>query len=125
MNEEKQQKFTAKVRRGLVWVHSVAAAELAKKKAEATGVRIEGFTASELADVESALTWIGQNKESQGASSTAPATQAALAEDSLWVASPNRDGRAADCCRSDCAKLIEWSANALWSSMTPNPPVSS
>ena len=66
MTEEKQQKFTAKVRRGLVWVHAVAGAELAKKKAEATGVRIEGFTASELADVESALTWIGQNKESQG-----------------------------------------------------------
>ena len=64
MTEEKQQKFTAKVRRGLVWVHTVASAELAKKKAEATGVRIEGFTASELADVESALTWIGQNKES-------------------------------------------------------------
>ena len=39
MNEEKQQKFTAKVRRGLVWVHSVAGAELAKKKAEATGVQ--------------------------------------------------------------------------------------
>jgi hypothetical protein len=57
MSEEKQQKFTAKVRRGLVWVHSVAA----------TGVRIEGFTASELADVESALTWIAQNKESPGA----------------------------------------------------------
>ena len=55
MNEEKQQKFTAKVRRGLVWIHSVAGAELAKKKAEATGVRIEGFTASELADVESAF----------------------------------------------------------------------
>ncbi len=69
MTEEKQQKFTAKVRRGLVWVHSVAAAELAKKKAEATGVRIEGFTASELADVESALTWISQNKESQSAES--------------------------------------------------------
>jgi hypothetical protein len=67
MNEEKQQKFTAKVRRGLVWVHSVASAELAKKKAEATGVRIEGFTASELADVESALTWISQNKESSSA----------------------------------------------------------
>jgi hypothetical protein len=44
----------------------VAAAELAKKKAEATGVRIDGFTASELADVESALTWIAQNKESPG-----------------------------------------------------------
>ncbi len=66
MNEEKQQKFTAKVRRGLVWMHSVAGAELAKKKAEAPGVRIEGFTASELADVESALTWISQNKESSG-----------------------------------------------------------
>jgi hypothetical protein len=66
MSEEKQQKFTAKVRRGLVWVHAVANAELAKKKAEAPGVRIEGFTASELADVESALTWITQNKESPG-----------------------------------------------------------
>src|ERR1700693_3997018 len=66
MTEEKQQKFTAKVRRGLVWVHTVASAELAKKKAEATGVRIEGFTASELADVESALTWISQNKEAPG-----------------------------------------------------------
>jgi len=33
-------------------------------------VRIEGFTASELADVESALTWISQNKES---SSSTPA----------------------------------------------------
>jgi hypothetical protein len=64
MSEEKQQKFTAKVRRGLVWVHGVASAELAKKRAEAHGVRIEGFTASELADVESALTWIEQNKES-------------------------------------------------------------
>jgi hypothetical protein len=64
MSEEKQQKFTAKVRRGLVWVHAVAGAELARKKAEATGVRIEGFSASELADVEAALTWIEQNKES-------------------------------------------------------------
>ena len=66
MSEDKQQKFTAKVRRGLVWVYGVAAAELAKKKAEATGVRIEGFTAAELADVEAALTWISQNKESPG-----------------------------------------------------------
>jgi hypothetical protein len=66
MSEDKQQKFTAKVRRGLVWVYSVAAAELARKKAEATGVRIEGFTAAELADVEAALTWISQNKESPG-----------------------------------------------------------
>jgi len=73
MNEEKQQKFTAKVRRGLVWVHQVAGAELAKKKAEAPGVRIEGFTASELADVESALTWISQNKEESG---SAPAPSA-------------------------------------------------
>jgi hypothetical protein len=63
MSEEKQQKFTAKVRRGLVWIHGVASAELAKKRAEAPGVRIEGFTASELADVESALTWIEQNKQ--------------------------------------------------------------
>jgi hypothetical protein len=63
MSEEKQQKFTAKVRRGLVWVHSVAAAELARKKADSPGVRVQGFTASELADVESALTWIAQNQD--------------------------------------------------------------
>ena len=69
MTEEKQQKFTAKVRRGLKWVHAVASAELARKKAEATGVRIEGFTAAELADVESALTWISQNKEPQESTS--------------------------------------------------------
>jgi len=69
MNEEKQQKFTAKVRRGLVWVHRIANAELARKKAEATGVRIEGFTAAELADVESALTWIAQNKQESDAES--------------------------------------------------------
>jgi hypothetical protein len=72
MTEEKQQKFTAKVRRGLVWVYAIASAELAKKKAEATGVRIEGFTASELADVESALTWIEQNKESKNTESPSP-----------------------------------------------------
>ena len=50
------------------YVHgaAVGSAELAKKKAEATGVRIEGFTASELADVESALTWIAQNREAPG-----------------------------------------------------------
>jgi hypothetical protein len=66
MSEEKQQKFTSKVRRGLTWIHGVASAELARKKAEAPGVRIEGFTASELADVESALTWIAQNQESKG-----------------------------------------------------------
>ena len=65
MTDEKQQKFNAKVSRGQVWVHGVHSAELAKKKAEATGVRIEGFTASELADVESALTWIAQNKEAK------------------------------------------------------------
>ena len=63
MTEEKQQKFTAKVRRGLVWVHSVANAELNRKKAATTGVRIDGFTAAELADVESALTWIEQNRD--------------------------------------------------------------
>jgi hypothetical protein len=64
MSDEKQQKFTAKVRRGLVWVHGVAAAELARKKADSPGVRVQGFTASELADVESALTWIEQNQDS-------------------------------------------------------------
>jgi len=38
----------------------------ATRQAAATGVRIEGFTAAELADVEAALTWISQNKDSQG-----------------------------------------------------------
>lgn len=64
MSDDKQQKFTAKVRRGLVWVHRLAEAELARKKAESPGVRVSGFTASELQDVEAALTWIDQNKES-------------------------------------------------------------
>jgi hypothetical protein len=63
MTEEKQQKFTAKVRRGLVWVDKIAATELARLKAEATGIRVGSFTAAELADVEAALTWIAQNKE--------------------------------------------------------------
>jgi hypothetical protein len=67
MNDEKQQKFTSKVRRGLVWVHTIAATELAKRKAESTSSRLEGFTASDLADVESALLWISQNKESKEA----------------------------------------------------------
>lgn len=65
MSDEKQQKFTAKVRRGLVWIHSVAAAELERKKADSPGVRVQGFTAGELADVEAALTWIEQNRESE------------------------------------------------------------
>ncbi len=64
MSDEKQQKFTAKVRRGLVWVHRIAEAELSRKKAESPGARVSGFTASELQDVEAALTWIDQNRES-------------------------------------------------------------
>ena len=66
MTDEKQQKFTAKVRRGLVWVHSVASSRTRQEKGgERLASEIEGFTASELADVESALTWIGQNKETK------------------------------------------------------------
>ena len=64
MSDEKQQKFTAKVRRGLVWVHRIAEAELSRKRAESPGARVSGFTASELQDVEAALTWIDQNRES-------------------------------------------------------------
>lgn len=64
MNEEKQQKFTSKVRRGLVWVHKVAQAEIDRLRAEAGGGRISGLTAAELADIDAALTWIAQNKES-------------------------------------------------------------
>lgn len=66
MNEEKQQKFTSKVRRGLVWVHKVSQAEIDRLRAEAGGGRISGLSAAELADIDAALTWIAQNKESAG-----------------------------------------------------------
>jgi hypothetical protein len=68
MTDEKQQKFTSKVRRGLVWVYSTANGELERRKAESTTARLEGFTASDLADVEAALLWIAQNKEAKEAS---------------------------------------------------------
>ena len=63
MTDEKQQKFTSKVRRGLNWVHTQAHAELERIKATAPGAKVPGFNASELADVEAALVWIEQNTE--------------------------------------------------------------
>jgi len=63
MTEEKQQKFTSKVRRGLNWVHTIAHGELERAKAAAGGGKVLGFNAGELADVEAAVTWIEQNKE--------------------------------------------------------------
>jgi phosphoserine aminotransferase len=63
MTEDKQQKFTSKVRRGLVWVYTQANAELERNKTAAGGGRVAGFNAGELADVEAALLWIQQNKE--------------------------------------------------------------
>ena len=63
MTDEKQQKFTSKVRRGLKWIHAQAHTELHRIKATATGAKVPGFNASELADVEAALLWIEQNKE--------------------------------------------------------------
>ena len=63
MTDDKQQKFTAKVRRGLVWVHTQANGELARLKGAAAGSRIQGMSAGELADIEAALVWIEQNKE--------------------------------------------------------------
>jgi hypothetical protein len=63
MTDDKQQKFTSKVRRGLNWVHTHAHAELQRIKATATGAKVPGFSAGELADVEAALVWIEQNKE--------------------------------------------------------------
>jgi hypothetical protein len=63
MSDDKQQKFTSKVRRGLVWVHTQANSELERIKASASGARVPGFSAAELADVEAALLWIEQNKE--------------------------------------------------------------
>ena len=65
MTEDKQQKFTSKVRRGLIWVHTQAHAELERIKARAPGAKVPGFSTAELADVEAALLWIEQNKESQ------------------------------------------------------------
>lgn len=67
MNDEKQQKFTSKVRRGLVWVYKTANDELNRRKAESTSSRLEGFSAADLQDVEAALLWISQNKEEKGA----------------------------------------------------------
>jgi hypothetical protein len=63
MSEEKSQKFTSKVRRGLTWVSTVSSAELARVKTEAGGGRISGMTAAPLSDIEAALLWIAQNKE--------------------------------------------------------------
>jgi hypothetical protein len=63
MTDDKQQKFTSKVRRGLNWVHTQAHAELERIKATAPGAKVPGFTAAQLADVEAALLWIEQNKE--------------------------------------------------------------
>ncbi len=63
MTEEKQQKFTSKVRRGLVWVHTQANAEMDRLKAAAAGSKVPGFSAADLSDIEAALVWIAQNKE--------------------------------------------------------------
>jgi hypothetical protein len=65
MTEEKQQKFTSKVRRGLGWVHAQAQAEMNRLKEAAAGGRIPGFSAGDLSDVEAALVWIEQNKEAK------------------------------------------------------------
>jgi len=65
MSEDKQQKFTSKVRRGLTWVYAQAHGELDRLKASAPGAKVPGFNAGELADLEAALLWIEQNKESQ------------------------------------------------------------
>jgi len=66
MSEENKQKFTSKVRRGLVWVHKVSQTEMDRLRAEAGGSRIAGLSAAELADIDAALTWIAQNKEGAG-----------------------------------------------------------
>ncbi len=63
MTEDKQQKFTSKVRRGLGWVYTQAHTELERLRATGSGSKVPGFNAAELADVEAALLWIAQNKE--------------------------------------------------------------
>jgi hypothetical protein len=65
MSEEKTQKFTSKVRRGLTWVSTVAGNEMNRIKGEAGGGRVPGFTAAQLSDIEAALLWIQQNKETE------------------------------------------------------------
>jgi hypothetical protein len=65
MSEEKQQKFTSRVRRGLVWVHTQAHAELERLKSAAAGGRIPDMSAGDLSDIEAALVWIEQNKEAK------------------------------------------------------------
>ena len=47
--EEKSQKFTSKVRRGLTWVSTVSSTELARVKQEAGGAA-SGMTAAQLSD---------------------------------------------------------------------------
>ena len=64
MTEDKQQKFTAKVRRGLNWVYAQAHSELERSKA-ANGGKMPGFNAADLADLDAALLWIDQNKEAK------------------------------------------------------------
>jgi len=63
MSEEKQQKFTSRVRRGLTWVHAQAQAEFERLKSTAAGGRIPGMNSGEFSDIEAALVWIEQNKE--------------------------------------------------------------
>jgi hypothetical protein len=46
-------------------VHIQAHAELDRIKASAPGAKVSDFSTAELADVEAALLWIEQNKESQ------------------------------------------------------------
>ena len=58
MTEEKSQKFTSKVRRGLTWVSTVESAELARVKTEAGGGRIPGMTAEEMSEIEEEMLWI-------------------------------------------------------------------
>ena len=67
MTDDKQQKFTSKVRRGLNWVYSQAHGDLERIKATAPGAKVPGFNAAELADLEAALLWIQQNKETPAA----------------------------------------------------------
>jgi len=65
MTEQTKQKFTAKVRRGLVWVHAHANTELDRLKASGEGGRVPGYTAAALSDIDAAMAWIAQNKEAE------------------------------------------------------------
>jgi len=63
MTEEKQQKFTAKVRRGLVWIHTVAGRRTRQEKGGGNRRADRRLHCQRTCRRGIALTWISQNKD--------------------------------------------------------------